>query len=100
MQDQPGSAQDLGRAVTNRPAGPLRPPGPLGPGPSQQQAPDLGQLRDALQSLPPAVAEALLRYIGFNDEALQKAETERRLMARSLAATQAQLAALPQLQVS
>ena len=67
---------------------------------SQQRATELIQLRDALQSLPPSVAEAISRHVSCTNEALQKAESERRVMARSLSAAHSQLAVLPQLQVS
>ena len=67
---------------------------------SQQRAADLLQLRDALQTLPPSVAEAISRHVSCTNEALQKAEAERRMMARSLSAAQTQLAVLPQIQVS
>ena len=69
------------------------------PEPSQQQAADVGQLREALQGLPPAAAEAILRHVSGCNQALQKAHTEQRMLSRSLAAVSAQLAALPQLQV-
>lgn len=57
------------------------------------------QLTEALQSLPPSVAEAISRHVSCTHEALQKAESERRAMARSLSAAHSQLAVLPQLQV-
>lgn len=77
-----------------------RPSSPRTSEPSQQRAAELLQLRDALQSLPPSVAEAISRHVSCTNEALQKAESERRVMARSLSAAHSQLAVLPQLQVS
>ena len=79
-------------------AGPERPSSPP-PENSQQRAAELLQLRDALQSLPPSVADAISRHVSCTNEALQKAESERRAMARSLSAAHSQLATLPQLQV-
>lgn len=76
-----------------------RPPSPRTSESSQQRAAELLQLRDALQSLPPSVAEAISRHVSCTNEALQKAESERRVMARSLSAAHSQLAVLPQLQV-
>lgn len=67
--------------------------------PNQQLAADLQQLQVALQSLPSPVAEALRRHAKSTHEALYRAEQERRMMGRSLAAAQAQLAGLPSLQV-
>lgn len=66
---------------------------------SQQRASELFLLREALQSLPPGVAEAISRHVSCTNEALQKAEAERRSLMRSLTAAQAQLAHLPQMQV-
>lgn len=86
-------------------AGQVQAPGPGANGPSpvsdfgQQSAADLLQLREALQSLPPSVAEAISRHVSRTNEALQKAEAERRAMMRSLTAAQTQLANLPQIQV-
>lgn len=77
-----------------------RPSSPRTSEPSQQRTAELLQLRDALQSLPPSVAEAISRHVSCTNEALQKAESERRVMARSLSAAHSQLAVLPQLQVS
>ena len=77
-----------------------RPSSPRTPETSQQRAVELLQLRDALQSLPPSVAEAISRHVSCTNEALQKAESERRVMAQSLSAAHSQLALLPQLQVS
>ena len=73
----------------------------VAPGSSSHQSPasDLLQLRDALQTLPPSVAEAISRHVSCTNEALQKAEAERRAMMSSLADAQSQLAVLPQLQV-
>lgn len=77
-----------------------RPSSPRTSESSQQRATELLQLRDALQSLPPSVAEAISRHVSCTNEALQKAESERRVMARSLSAAHSQLTILPQLQVS
>ena len=77
-----------------------RPSSPRTSETSQQRAGELLQLRDALQSLPPSVAEAISRHVSCTNEALQRAESERRAMARSLSAAHSQLALLPQLQVS
>lgn len=65
----------------------------------QQHASNLLQLREALQTLPPSFAEAISRHVSCTNEALQKAEAERRVMMRSLNAAQSQLAVLPQMQV-
>lgn len=67
--------------------------------PGQYLASGLQQLTDALQVLPASVAEALIRYADTTNEALLSAERERRLLARSLATAQSQLAGIPQLQV-
>ncbi len=75
-----------------------RPPSPASDS-SQQRASELFLLREALQSLPPGVAEAISRHVSCTNEALQKAEAERRGLMRSLTAAQAQLAHLPQMQV-
>ena len=75
-----------------------RPPSPASDS-SQQRASELFQLREALQSLPPSVAEAISRHFSCTNEALQKAEDERLGLMRSLTAAQAQLAHLPQMQV-
>ncbi|DBA93101.1 TPA: hypothetical protein ACH3X2_003422 [Trebouxia sp. C0005] len=74
-----------------------RPPSPASDS-SQQRASELFLLREALQSLPPSVAEAISRHVSCTNEALQKAEAERRGLMRSLTAAQAQLAHLPQIQ--
>ena len=66
---------------------------------SQQRASELFLLREALQSLPPSVADAISHHVSCTNEALQKAEAERRSLMRSLTAAQAQLAYLPQMQV-
>ncbi|KAL3150536.1 hypothetical protein ABBQ32_000352 [Trebouxia sp. C0010 RCD-2024] len=124
LADLPDMNADIGQAPnqlvsTSRTGqGPGRRPGPFGdragpfgdragldwpssppPEYSQQRASELVQLRDALQSLPPSVAEAINRHVSCTNEALQKAESERRAMARSLSAAHNQLAVLPQLQV-
>ncbi len=75
-----------------------RPPSPASES-SNQRAADLLQLREALQTLPPSFAEAISRHVSCTNEALQKAEAERRAMMRSLTAAQSQLATLPQMQV-
>ncbi len=75
-----------------------RPPSPASDS-SQQRASELFLLREALQSLPPSVADAISRHVSCTNEALQKAESERRGLMRSLTAAQAQLAHLPQMQV-
>ncbi|DBA79211.1 TPA: hypothetical protein ACH3X1_009027 [Trebouxia sp. C0004] len=74
-----------------------RPPSPASDS-SQQRASELFLLREALQSLPPSVAEAISRHVSCTNEALQKAEAERRSLMRSLTAAQAQLTHLPQMQ--
>lgn len=85
-------------------AGQAQAPGPGANGPSPvsdsgaQRAAELLQLREAMQSLPPSVAEAISRHVSCTNEALQKAEAERRAMMRSLTAAQSQLANLPQIQ--
>ena len=80
-------------------ATPAQPSDPT-PEPTQQRAAELLQLRDALQSLPASVADAISRHVSNTNEALQKAEAERRMLARSLSAAQSQLAVMPQLQVT
>ena len=75
-----------------------RPPSPTSDS-SQQRASELFLLREALQSLSPSVAEAIARHVSCTNEALQKAEAERRSLMRSLTAAQVQLAHLPQMQV-